>query len=277
MHGFYVFGGGMGHLARVRKFIDLRKIRDFRIITGNPLALRYFPQERLLFFTSNGKSVRDQLISFLESEVKPLSFENFYVDCFPGGILNELSDRYLNSDQTIWLSRRLKDDSYNLSSVKVKYDLCLEFERPAKEQQLFCQQRGIRTAAVNLPVSLPDPVRVKHLKSSLPSAFWLIIHSSSKNEIDLLRMKADLLLVSANKKISLILITDQDYQGDNDLMVIRNEMRPVDYFPLAEKIFSGAGFNMIQELRDYREKHICIPFERKYDDQKWRIKTMSGD
>ena len=44
---------------------------------------------------------------------------------------------------------------------------------------------------------------------------------------------------------------------------------PIDWYPLAQKIFSAAGFNTWYQLSPWREKHYCIPFKRNYDDQFW--------
>lgn len=56
-----------------------------------------------------------------------------------------------------------------------------------------------------------------------------------------------------------------------------------DYFPAAVlykeavQIYSGGGYNSVAEQIPFRKKVTYIPFKRTYDDQAFRISTLSGD
>jgi hypothetical protein len=39
----------------------------------------------------------------------------------------------------------------------------------------------------------------------------------------------------------------------------------------AHRIVTGAGYNSVAEMALRPEKHLCVPFERRYDDQAARI------
>ena len=39
------------------------------------------------------------------------------------------------------------------------------------------------------------------------------------------------------------------------------------HFAGAAGIVSAAGFNTVRELAPYRERHVCVPFDRRLDDQ----------
>lgn len=269
MVGFYVFGGGMGHLMRVRKFIDHRNITDFRIFTGNPLACRIFEEKSVALLQHTDRNVRSNLNYFLGENFHRYHFSEFYIDCFPGGILHELSEQVIQAEKVIYLARRLKKGSYDLESVRVNFDLCYFFEELDPVQVEFCRRRDIKMEAINLPLPNPDSKNAFTIGEKIPLPYWLIVHSSNIDEIDLLLMKASQMRDYESVKPALVLITDIDYKAEN-VITLRNEMRPTDYFPQAAKIFSGAGFNMIHELAHFRHKHVCLAFERKYDDQIWR-------
>ncbi|MGB3466353.1 MAG: hypothetical protein WBA74_13830 [Cyclobacteriaceae bacterium] len=273
MNGFYVFGGGMGHLARVRKFIDYKKIENFKVFTGNNAAYHFFDSQEIVFFEVKSKDLRMDLRQYHLRNSKKHSFKNFYVDCFPGGILNELSPELFHTDHLFYLARHIRNESYDFNNVSLKYDRCFQFEELSIDQNKFCTEHTIKASQIDLPVILPDIARTNDLKKKYPTPIWLIVHSSNIDEIALLVLIAKRTAERENKTPQLILLTDQDYR-DNDLITINNEWRSVDYFPIAEKIFSGAGFNTVMELKPYAEKHVCIPFERKYDDQNRRMKKI---
>lgn len=50
-----------------------------------------------------------------------------------------------------------------------------------------------------------------------------------------------------------------------------------EYFPAAglfakaSRVVTGAGYNIMAEMRRFEEKHLAVAFERKYDDQKGRL------
>jgi predicted glycosyltransferase len=46
----------------------------------------------------------------------------------------------------------------------------------------------------------------------------------------------------------------------------------------AAGIVTAAGFNAVRELAPYRERHVCVPFERRLDDQRarWLRREASG-
>ena len=271
MDGFYVFGGGMGHLSRVRKFIDFKNIADFKIITGNPLANRFFDTGNLLLFRQKSSNVKSDLISFLKAEVSLLPFINFYVDCFPAGILYELEKSFINCKELHYFTRRVKPDSYQFDRVKLQYDSCIALEELSLEQISFVRKQSLKVVDLKLPTPKPETNRIpkEFINSSTP--LWLVVHSSDKDEIGLLVMKANQLAELEKVKPQLILISDNNFKSEG-VKCLNNEMNPINYFDISDRIFTGAGFNIIHELQGYEHKHVCLPFERKYDDQKWRIK-----
>ena len=46
----------------------------------------------------------------------------------------------------------------------------------------------------------------------------------------------------------------------------------------AAGIVTAAGFNTVRELAPYRDRHVCVPFDRRLDDQhaRWLRRGASG-
>ena len=273
MDGFYVFGGGMGHLSRVKKFISHQKIRDFKIFTGNPLVDRFFESEQILLFRQGDDNVKEALEQYLRIHLQGLYFDNFYIDCFPAGILYELTDEFINAGQIHYLTRHVKEKSYQFDRVAINFETCIALEELSKDQVKFLKKRNIPIKSLRLPTPNPNPNETEEVfKQCFDKPRWLIVHSSNIEETELLILKANQLAEVELVRPQIFLISDNNSEM-SDVYWIKNEMNPVKYFPHADKIFSGGGFNMIHELDNYQEKHICLPFPRKYDDQEYRLKN----
>jgi hypothetical protein len=44
----------------------------------------------------------------------------------------------------------------------------------------------------------------------------------------------------------------------------------------AHRVITGAGYNSVAEMTLRPEKHLCIPFQRRYDDQAARLRNPFG-
>ena len=42
-------------------------------------------------------------------------------------------------------------------------------------------------------------------------------------------------------------------------------------------MFPGAGYNSMADLLGWREKHVAVPFARKYDDQAARVRSFFSE
>lgn len=273
MVGFYVFGGGMGHLSRVKKFIAYEGITNFKIFTGNPVALRFFDSKYIVLFKQTENDIKNNLTSFLIENLSSHYFDDFYVDCFPAGILYELQNGLINSKRIHYITRRIKENSYQYNLVTLNFDTCVTFENLEKEQLSFVINQRMELQTMELPVPKPSLQMIpEQISSYLEKPIWLIVHSSNPDEVELLILKANQLAYSESKKPQLVLISDNNCSSEN-VYWIKNEMSPTNYFPIADIIITGGGFNIIHELKEYRHKHVCLAFERKYDNQQWRIKT----
>jgi len=64
----------------------------------------------------------------------------------------------------------------------------------------------------------------------------------------------------------------ENYPKFIHIIEISNTLETEILIEKAEKIFSGCGFNVMQQTHFYAHKHEFIPFERRFDDQFWRTK-----
>lgn len=276
MDGFYVFGGGMGHLSRIKKFIAHQKITDFKIFTGNPAADRFFTPDKIMLFRPGKSDVQSALEQYKATSLQNQYFDNFYIDCFPAGILYELTTECIKANQIHYLTRHVKENSYQFDRTAIKFDSCIALERLSADQVRFLKERNIPINHLQLPIPKPNPKIVsKEFRQCLDKPRWLIVHSSNIDEIELLVMKADQLVEMELIKPQIFLISDNNFERD-DVYWIKNEMNPINYFSFADKIFSGAGFNMMHELRGYQEKQVSLPFQRRYDDQQYRLNNSEA-
>lgn len=262
MIAFYAFGGGFGHLTRVHTFINQLNIGDhFKIITTNKYAYSLFEESEVILIELSDPSSASELSIKIDKVLIEHSFSECYIDTFFNGILSELNGEILKRIELNLICRRLKWDSYysdNLENLHFKKAFILEqLEEPHLQ---FVTQNS--EELINIELNYPfasESIRVAH-------PYWLIIHSTKKEELELLINHAKSLPEFINSKPKLIVCSDQT--PSNETVEIINE--PLPYLEGATKIFSGAGFNTWYQLRPYRNKHICIPFKRRFDDQFWR-------
>ena len=270
MIGFYVFGGGRGHLTRISRFIHQMRLDDFLIYTANPAASLYFPRSAVILFEAVDNVRETDLAQFLATEWNSYSFDDFYVDCFPFGILHEIPFESLSANRIHYLARRLKTSNYSLQELPIRFNSTFIFEPLEADHQLFVEQNSQQICRFDFVLRKEQRIGWPSCLSPL-IPYWLVLHSSEVDEVGLLLMKALQLMERESRQIQLVLISDccpPSYLSQ--VIWLKNEHNPTGYFENAEKIFSGAGFNTMQELRNHRNKHVCLPFERKFDDQKWR-------
>jgi hypothetical protein len=99
----------------------------------------------------------------------------------------------------------------------------------------------------------------------------LIVHSGSEEEVrDLISYAEEMrhyegtqarLMVAAPTQAVLALSPAVETLGFFPASVL---------FPLADRVVSGCGFNVMRQMAPFRQKHYYLPFARRFDDQYWR-------
>ena len=96
---------------------------------------------------------------------------------------------------------------------------------------------------------------------------WMIVHSGPIEEVkQLVDYALDLSqLIATKPKIWLVSPASSSVQHP---WIYWSDTYPAyPYFPLADRIFTGCGFNSMQQTLPFQAKHHFVPFERRYDNQ----------
>ncbi|MEM1406836.1 MAG: hypothetical protein AAGG59_08690 [Bacteroidota bacterium] len=271
MIAFYAMGGGLGHLTRVRAFIHTYDVKDpFKIITANRAAFRFFTNEQLVFIESDKETTRDELARKIQETTRDLVFNHLYVDAFPCGILGELSERLILAEHRHYLARRLIWKNYQpVLSSEMTFNSIYRFEPLETDHQVFIQKHGKQIIDVSLDFSFlrsnkPPPTK------KLSQPLWLIVHSTHQEELKLLVDHAQDIAKLKQLHPHFVVLSDVSIPLLDSIQLLMNE-NPMDWYPLAERIFTGGGFNTWHQLEPWRNKHTALPFKRKFDDQFWRV------
>ncbi|MEM9859689.1 MAG: hypothetical protein AAF843_20215 [Bacteroidota bacterium] len=271
MIAFYAMGGGLGHLTRVRAFIHTYGIKDsFRVITANRAAFRFFTSEKVLFIESDKETTRDELAQKIHDATRDLKFKDLYVDAFPNGILGELSEKLILVEHRHYLARRLIWKNYQpMLDGEITFNTIYRFEPLETDHQLFIQSHGKQIIKVSLDFSFLQSNKLPTTKK-LSQPLWLIVHSTHPEELKLLLDHAQDIAKLEQIQPHFIVLSDVSLPLPDSIELLMNE-NPMDWYSLAERIFTGGGFNTWYQLKPWRNKHTALPFKRRYDDQFWRV------
>ncbi len=278
MIGFYVVGGGFGHLKRVKTFIEnCGNIFSFKVITTNPAVSNFFSKNNTIYIKQSESTTPEKLKIAVKKILDNHRFEAFYLDTFPNGILGELHPEMFQKVSVNLLARRLKWENYSLHIIKnMVFEKCLLFEELETAHYYYLLNNTQRIEHVKLKYSCPNESKLKPISNSYHKPIWLIVHSSNKEEVELLVTHAKDIASIEGQTPHFVVISDVKLFLPNHIE-LRSEDNPTDWYPVAEKIFTGGGFNTIHELEEYKTKHVCLPFPRRFDDQFWRVKNYESD
>lgn len=275
MIGFYAMGGGMGHLTRIKTFIQNQRFSDpIKVITAHPRANSFFPQEQLVYVQADASTTRQQLFNTLHQSCKHFHFDHLYIDTFPCGILGELDTNTILHEKAYYLARRLQWEIYQKQiSTPLHFETTYQLEQLCPPHQQFINSHSRQIEM--LPLKYPQPQPVRHPLLLQRKPIWLIVHTSHEEELQLLIDHALDIAQIEKCEAQLVVLSELDVNLPPQICLLSNE-QPTDWYPLAEKIFTAAGFNTWHQLSDYRKKHICLPFKRKFDDQFWRSSSSDS-
>ncbi|MDW3193559.1 MAG: hypothetical protein R8G66_14385 [Cytophagales bacterium] len=267
---FYALGGGWGHFTRVHSFIqqagfDVPK----KVIVANPKAATYFDTDELIVVPELAQKDAVALRSFLLEISRSNDIEKWYIDTFPVGILGELEVGIFQGAEVNLLARRLIWENYlPMIQAPIQFTNVYRFESLEAEYQEYLDKHSRAITSVDFSAS-SFAEENRHPLGQSEQPIWLVVHSSSEEELALLIDHAFDLAFIEKKRPRIIVLSDFEASVPKGSHLLLGE-NPRDWYGLAERIFTAAGFNTWYELAHYREKHICLPFKRKYDDQFWR-------
>ncbi len=256
---YFAPGSGAGHLNRALAIcLELRKagVRS-EIVTNSPFAqgIAHAARFPILRIADHywAKGAREYL-----EHVKPVLA---VADAFPAGLRGEWIEPV--PVPLVYVARRLRLDSYIDPAQWPRFELTVEAEPLGPAH---------RTAVQGPLVALRGPVRMAPgtIRTPVPPALedllaggdaTLVVHSGPQPEIQTLIRAAD--------SGRVVLLSPWDTAG----------VPRFDYYPAgnvlarARRVVTGGGYNVMADMLFLRDRHVAIPFERRYDDQAARVKA----
>lgn len=268
MIAVYAMGGGLGHLARARKALAAlgADSSDCALITASPLArgdeIIQVPRRLSGSATAFGSWLRDTLRSLAPSRI--------LVDAFPLGILGELADRTLLPEVPVYhVARHLKWDAYRSAfpGIPRQYEASFVAEplAPAHESYLRNHSRNL----LSLELRPQTEAAQENPFANLPRPVWLLVHSGSADEVCALLRFAAAHARRARIEPQFVIVSPRALDLPAGLLQMAHA-NPSTLFPFADRIVTGCGFNSMLETWPWRDKHLCLPFKRRFDDQSHR-------
>ncbi len=306
---FYALGGGLGHVTRARAaaltlgipeesinvLTPIKEIEDTRV-AGRMRGVR--PPEHL-------EHDRDGLRAWVTEALDTLRPELVVVDTFPAGILGELEGIEIpRGATTLHLARRLRWNAYaplitvatdrflrpppsrcattaatGSDGIGMRFQCVYRLEElePDHESYLRRNSNSIETLDLldpSIDVGEAENRIIAALREG-PRPLWIIVHSGSNDEIrELVRVSYSRhAAVDAQRGSSVspprVVVVSPHGAPDGMEHV---DMYPASLlFPIADRIITAGGFNVMRQLEPYRDRHVAIPLHRRFDDQQWRV------
>lgn len=273
MIGFYALGGGFGHVTRIKSFIEAKGIiQPFKVIANSPRVLDLFHEDQVVFLDNPNGYNKEALQQELEEILSANKFADVYIDVFPNGILGELKPEMFANCNVHLLARRLLWNTYApyLSSMQLNTVFQVEPLEDAHQAWLINHSDGIEQVSFSYPETERPPEALSKMKAPV----WLVVHSSNTEETELLIQHAQEIANLECAKAQFVVLTNQPIQPSHNASVLHGE-NPLQWFPFVDRIVTAAGFNTWNATAAHRQKHICLPFPRRFDDQFWRANRLS--
>jgi predicted glycosyltransferase len=279
---YYAVGGGYGHYSRAISYFHTNQIHEdnFLILCNPELQSLSTTKKNILSIKESDLTMFDILLSNI---VRDYSIDEIIIDTFPMGILGEWIKFQTKIPKKLILrnlniKRYLKDISIRLSK-QIDFPFLLDYL--SKEFKVLYQIEPISVDYYEIIYPLNKLIKKFVLQNDLniqidfsimPEKYFLVVHSGSLEELENLVFYAiDYKKMNQSKEIILI-ISAHKIEIDDCISI--KEYPAKNYFQRASKIITACGFNSIFETISFRDKHLCIPFPRRYDDQFYRKKNL---
>ncbi len=274
---YYAMGGGLGHLTRFRAVCKTLGFDEkICLVTSSPNCKNndIIPSEVQTiippFYAANSREDMGGWLSEVIAQIKP---SKIFLDAFPAGILGEFCHTQIADDIEFFnLARILKWDVYKsrLGKIDYRFKKVFVLEELSEDHRLFLSQNSDEVEEIKL--LLPEK---KDLNVDIPDGAWIIVHAGAHEETLTLVQYAQLEAEKAGVKPVFVLITPEKPPKLANEKIIHLDVYPAySLFEKAGKVISGAGFNMVDQMRNMRDKHIVLPFDRVFDDQHLRAKRL---
>ena len=282
---YYAMGGGLGHLTRARAVLHTLRLESESVILT---ASRFAGDERVTgglnvihvpAYLAHDRAAYRAWLADLFASLRPAAL---YLDTFPAGIRGEFCDfPPLEGVPIHYLARLLKWKEYAklLEGRLPRLEETHILEPLATEHEEFIR----RHCAKQSPLRLEDPPHLLH-ESALSEAgrlalstepFWLVVHSGPVEEImELLAYAAEMRRIERVEAQLILVAPAPPPELPKDVFYI--DIYPAAaLFPMAARVISACGFNVMRQMARHYGKHRYMPCARRFDDQFKRAARLS--
>jgi len=273
---YYAVGGGLGHLARASAFLFTQKMKSNEVIllTASPYThFEALPKGLTIIQISSKLATQaSDYQQFLEDILQKHQITDIYLDAFPVGIVGEWKSFFKNKALRFYYLVRLLDwGNYEglLTDTKVYFEKSFYFESllPIQEDFIRNHSKEIKQIKLSYPeISLNlDAIQLISSLKKEGKKLWLVIHSEPVSELQELLEYAQA-SAKIEKESPVFLIISQVR-----LSFHLEDIHYIEVFPscfLLEKmdrIVTACGFNLMQQTLPFYQKHLYLPFPRRYD------------
>jgi hypothetical protein len=310
----YALGGGLGHVTRVRALAATLGWRGpLTILTSNPDAAdpRVCGTANIIVAPVDAAQDPRGLEAFVRRAAVRVDAEVVLVDAFPRGILHELRPATFGERPLLHSARALRWPAYAqapgprgagaaMGSTggrgEGQDDEALHFGvtyvvEPIGDAQraslATCSDELVDRAVVDIvePARRRDLSIVDDLGSAVgsdgrapgarPQERWLVVHSGPDEEtLELVAYAND--VATAEAAAPAIVVVSPRRPASLDRGVAHLDVAPAwPLFAEADRVFAGAGSNVVRQLARHRDKTSLLPFDRRYDDQYERARRFT--
>jgi hypothetical protein len=289
---YYAIGGGLGHLTRMRAVAHTLGItEDVTILTASQAALdpRINGGFNVHLVPPELAESHTEYREWLHAAIDQIAPGTIFIDTFPAGIIGEFCDFTFPTDiPLIHIARLLRWKEYAAvlhgNAPRFTQTWCVEPLTGGHEH--FLQSQSDRMDLLELvdPMATEVIEGTARLEPGGPGGIsdilhadnrplWLVVHSGPAEEIEELLAYARERAALESSQPRIVLISPTVVSG-----VERFDLYPATpLFPLAERIITACGFNIMRQLAPWRTKQWFVPMPRRYDDQFLRGSRAQGE
>lgn len=204
---------------------------------------------------------------FLTDTFQINNCKKLFLDAFPFGIVGEFEDFEFGDLEVFSIARLLKWSEYSNGRKVVAKRLAKTFilENIEADQMDFIKKNSAEIEFFELKYEANQTRNQNEIENIINNhkPFWLVVHAGNESETRELFEYANDIRELEKADTEIVLISPNVYGLENTY-----DLFPAsDLFPFAEKIFTACGFNSMKQTERFREKHLFLPFERRFDDQ----------
>jgi len=274
---YYAVGGGLGHITRALAVQHTLCLGSMVVMTAQTAIQQPAFTDRIQPLLVPPKLAADKpvYLRWLQQQLELWQPEQIILDTFPVGILGEWSDISLAAIQVNHVARYIKWPAY------ARYAGCREWpefsitwqvESLHPQQQIaLCEHSScVQSLRLEDPCIVPLRAERRMIEGVKNTDFWLVVHSGAQDEILALVDYAEQHCRQIKCNLPIFIVTSTALPKRFAARVLA--LYPASpLFDVAERIYSGGGFNVMRQLQHYAAKHYPMPFDRTFDDQYHRV------